>query len=114
LGDGIIESEGVLEMMPDGYERSSSYSILSPPDDIYVSQSQIKLFGLKTGDTVEMNHLKKVKKYFPLIRVSKINRLNKCVRDRVLLNLNTAISEKIQFNLKKEVLYQQNYRHFLL
>ena len=55
--DGIIESEGVLEMMPDGYGflRSSDYNYLSSPDDIYVSQSQIKLFGLKTGDTVRGN-----------------------------------------------------------
>ena len=86
--DGIIESEGVLEMMPDGYGflRSSDYNYLSSPDDIYVSQSQIKLFGLKTGDTVKGNVRppKEGEKYFPLIRVSKINGLNpNVVRDRV-------------------------------
>ena len=86
--DGIIESEGVLETMPDGYGflRSSDYNYLSSPDDIYVSQSQIKLFGLKTGDTVKGNVRppKEGEKYFPLIRVSKINGLNpNVVRDRV-------------------------------
>ncbi|GAB1308921.1 transcription termination factor Rho [Urechidicola sp. KH5] len=86
--DGIIESEGVLEVMPDGYGflRSSDYNYLSSPDDIYVSQSQIKLFGLKTGDTVKGNVRppKEGEKYFPLIRVSKINGLNpNVVRDRV-------------------------------
>jgi transcription termination factor Rho len=86
--DGIIESEGVLEMMPDGYGflRSSDYNYLSSPEDIYVSQSQIKLFGLKTGDTVlgNVRPPKEGEKYFPLIRVSKINGLNpNVVRDRV-------------------------------
>ncbi len=86
--DGIIKSEGVLEMMPDGYGflRSSDYNYLSSPDDIYVSQSQIKLFGLKTGDTVlgNVRPPKEGEKYFPLIRVSKINGLNpNVVRDRV-------------------------------
>ena len=69
--DGIIDSEGVLEMMPDGYGflRSSDYNYLSSPDDIYVSQSQIKLFGLKTGDTVRgsVRPPKEGEKYFPLI-----------------------------------------------
>jgi transcription termination factor Rho len=86
--DGIILSEGVLEIMPDGYGflRSSDYNYLSSPDDIYVSQSQIKLFGLKTGDTVlgNVRPPKEGEKYFPLIRVSKINGLNpNVVRDRV-------------------------------
>ncbi|WP_299527279.1 Rho termination factor N-terminal domain-containing protein, partial [uncultured Lutibacter sp.] len=86
--DGIIESEGVLEMMPDGYGflRSSDYNYLSSPDDIYLSQSQVKLFGLKTGDTVKgvVRPPKEGEKYFPLIRVSKINGLNpNIVRDRV-------------------------------
>jgi len=86
--DGIIESEGVLEIMPDGYGflRSSDYNYLSSPDDIYVSQSQIKLFGLKTGDTVmgKVRPPKEGEKYFPLIRVSFINGLNpSIVRDRV-------------------------------
>ena len=70
--EGIIESEGVLEMMPEGYGflRSSDYNYLSSPDDIYVSQSQVRLFGLKTGDTV-LGHVRPPKegeKYFPLIK----------------------------------------------
>ena len=69
--DGIIDSEGVLEIMQDGYGflRSSDYNYLSSPDDIYVSQSQIKLFGLKTGDTVHgtVRPPKDGEKYFPLI-----------------------------------------------
>ncbi|NQX80704.1 MAG: transcription termination factor Rho [Flavobacteriaceae bacterium] len=86
--DGIIESEGVLEMMSDGYGflRSSDYNYLSSPDDIYLSVSQIKLFGLKTGDTVKgiVRPPKEGEKYFPLIRVSKINGLNpNIVRDRI-------------------------------
>lgn len=75
--DGIVESEGVLEMMPDGYGflRSSDYNYLSSPDDIYVSQNQIKLFGLKTGDTVTgtIRPPKDGEKYFPLIKVIEIN-----------------------------------------
>src|SRR5690606_20362608 len=86
--DGIIESEGVLDIMQDGYGflRSSDYNYLSSPDDIYVSQSQIRLFGLKTGDTVlgEVRPPKEGEKYFPLIKVNKINGLNpNVVRDRV-------------------------------
>jgi transcription termination factor Rho len=78
--EGIIESEGVLEMMPEGYGflRSSDYNYLSSPDDIYVSQSQVRLFGLKTGDTV-LGHVRPPKegeKYFPLIKVSTINGLS--------------------------------------
>ena len=86
--DAIIESEGVLDIMQDGYGflRSSDYNYLSSPDDIYVSQSQIRLFGLKTGDTV-LGHVRPPKegeKYFPLIKVSKINGQNpNVVRDRV-------------------------------
>jgi transcription termination factor Rho len=86
--DGIIISEGVLEMMPDGYGflRSSDYNYLSSPDDIYVSPSQIKLFGLKTGDTVKgsVRPPKEGEKYFALLKVETIN--NKSpeeVRDRV-------------------------------
>src|SRR5690606_14747587 len=75
--DGIIESEGVLEMMPDGYcfLRSSDYNYLASPDDIYLSQSQIRLFGLKTGDTVKgvVRPPKEGEKYFPLVKVLKIN-----------------------------------------
>ncbi|HPM93822.1 MAG TPA: Rho termination factor N-terminal domain-containing protein, partial [Bacteroidales bacterium] len=71
--EGFINSEGVLEIMPDGYGflRSSDYNYLNSPDDIYVSQSQIKLFGLKTGDTVEgsIRPPKEGEKYFPLIKV---------------------------------------------
>ncbi len=102
--DGIIESEGVLEMMPDGYGflRSSDYNYLSSPDDIYVSQSQIKLFGLKTGDTVRGNVRppKEGEKYFPLIRVSKINGLNpNIVRDRVSFEHLTPLFPDEKFNL---------------
>ena len=105
--DGIIESEGVLEMMPDGYGflRSSDYNYLSSPDDIYVSQSQIKLFGLKTGDTVRGNvrHQKEGEKYFPLIRVSKINGLNpNIVRDRVSFEHLTPLFPEQKFNLAEK------------
>ncbi|WP_420552568.1 transcription termination factor Rho [Tenacibaculum aiptasiae] len=102
--DGIIESEGVLEMMPDGYGflRSSDYNYLSSPDDIYVSQSQIKLFGLKTGDTVlgNVRPPKEGEKYFPLIRVSKINGLSpNIVRDRVAFEHLTPLFSEDKFNL---------------
>ena len=105
--DGIIESEGVLEMMPDGYGflRSSDYNYLSSPDDIYVSQSQIKLFGLKTGDTVKGNVRppKEGEKYFPLIRVSKINGLNpNIVRDRVSFEHLTPLFADEKFNLAQK------------
>lgn len=105
--DGIIESEGVLEMMPDGYGflRSSDYNYLSSPDDIYVSQSQIKLFGLKTGDTVRGNVRppKEGEKYFPLIRVSKINGLNpNIVRDRVSFEHLTPLFAEEKFNLAEK------------
>ncbi len=105
--DGIIESEGVLETMPDGYGflRSSDYNYLSSPDDIYVSQSQIKLFGLKTGDTVlgNVRPPKEGEKYFPLIRVSKINGLNpNVVRDRVAFEHLKPLfpDEKLNLELK--------------
>ena len=86
--DAIIESEGVLDVMQDGYGflRSSDYHYLSSPDDIYVSQSQIRLFGLKKGDTIlgNIRPPKEGEKYFPLIQVNKINGLEpKIVRDRV-------------------------------
>ena len=105
--DGIIESEGVLEMMPDGYGflRSSDYNYLSSPDDIYVSQSQIKLFGLKTGDTVRGNVRppKEGEKYFPLIRVSKINGLGpNIVRDRVSFEHLTPLFADEKFNLAQK------------
>lgn len=86
--DGVVLSEGVLEMMPDGYGflRSSDYNYLSSPDDIYVSPSQIKLFGLKTGDTVRgsVRPPKEGEKYFALLKVETINgRLPDEIRDRV-------------------------------
>ncbi len=86
--DGILTGTGVLEMMPDGYGflRSSDYNYLTSPDDIYVSQSQIKLFGLKTGDVVEgaIRPPKEGEKYFPLVKVDRINgRTPEEVRDRV-------------------------------
>ncbi|WP_431437165.1 transcription termination factor Rho [Chitinophaga caseinilytica] len=86
--DGVILSEGVLEMMPDGYGflRSSDYNYLSSPDDIYVSPSQIKLFGLKTGDTVRgsVRPPKEGEKYFALLKVETINgKTPEEVRDRV-------------------------------
>mgnify|MGYP005676845669 CR=1 FL=1 len=75
--DGIVDSEGVLEVMPDGYGflRSSDFNYLTSPDDIYVSQTQIKLFGLKTGDTVvgTIRPPKEGEKYFPLVKVKEIN-----------------------------------------
>ena len=115
--DGIIESEGVLEMMPDGYGflRSSDYNYLSSPDDIYVSQSQIKLFGLKTGDTVRGNVRppKEGEKYFPLIRVSKINGLNpNIVRDRVSFEHLTPLFPQEKFNLaeKRKFFINKDYR----
>ena len=86
--DGIIQAEGVLEMMPDGYGflRSSDYNYLSSPDDVYVSPSQIKLFGLKTGDTVfgAVRPPKEGEKYFALLKVETINSKSpEEVRDRV-------------------------------
>ncbi len=102
--DAIIESEGVLDIMSDGYGflRSSDYHYLASPDDIYVSQSQIRLFGLKTGDTV-LGHVRPPKegeKYFPLIKVSKINGLSpEVVRDRVSFDHLTPLFPKEKFNL---------------
>ena len=105
--DGIIESEGVLEIMPDGYGflRSSDYNYLSSPDDIYVSQSQIKLFGLKTGDTVRGNVRppKEGEKYFPLIRVFLINGLSpSIVRDRVSFEHLTPLFPTEKFNIAEK------------
>lgn len=102
--DGIIESEGVLDIMSDGYGflRSSDYHYLSSPDDIYVSQSQIRLFGLKTGDTVlgEVRPPKEGEKYFPLIKVNKINGLSpNVVRDRVSFEHLTPLFPNEKFNL---------------
>lgn len=102
--DGIIESEGVLDIMQDGYGflRSSDYNYLASPDDIYVSQSQIRLFGLKTGDTVlgVIRPPKEGEKYFPLIKVSKINGLNpNIVRDRVSFEHLTPLFPTEKFNI---------------
>jgi len=100
--DNVIINEGVLEIMPDGYGflRSSDYNYLTSPDDIYVSQSQIKLFGLKTGDTVRgsIRPPKEGEKYFPLVRVEAINgRIPAEVRDRVPFDHLTPLfpSEKL-------------------
>ena len=102
--DGIIIAEGVLEMMPDGYGflRSSDYNYLSSPDDIYVSPSQIKLFGLKTGDTVHgsVRPPKEGEKYFALLKVESIN--NKSpeeVRDRVPFDYLTPLFPFEKLNL---------------
>ncbi|WNM18909.1 transcription termination factor Rho [Flavobacterium capsici] len=102
--DGIIESEGVLEMMPDGYGflRSSDYNYLASPDDIYLSTSQIRLFGLKTGDTVKgvVRPPKEGEKFFPLVKVLKINGHDpQVVRDRVSFEHLTPIFPKEKFNL---------------
>jgi transcription termination factor Rho len=102
--DSIIESEGVLDIMQDGYGflRSSDYNYLSSPDDIYVSQSQIRLFGLKTGDTVlgNVRPPKEGEKYFPLIKVNKINGIDpQIVRDRVAFEHLTPLFPQEKFNL---------------
>ncbi len=102
--DSIIESEGVLDIMQDGYGflRSSDYNYLSSPDDIYVSQSQIRLFGLKTGDTVlgNVRPPKEGEKYFPLIKVNKINGIDpQVVRDRVSFEHLTPLFPQEKFNL---------------
>ena len=102
--DGIIESEGVLEMMPDGYGflRSSDYNYLASPDDIYLSTSQIRLFGLKTGDTVKgvVRPPKEGEKFFPLVRVLKINGHDpQVVRDRVSFEHLTPVFPSEKFKL---------------
>ncbi len=102
--DGLVSCEGVLELMPDGYGfmRSSDYNYLNSPDDVYVSQSQIKLFGLKTGDTVVgyVRPPKEGEKYFPLIKVEEINgRHPDFVRDRVPFKYLTPLFPKEKFNL---------------
>ena len=105
--DGIVETEGVLEMMSEGYGflRSSDYNYLSSPDDVYVSQSQIRLFGLKTGDTVlgSVRPPKEGEKYFPLIKVDKINGLDpKVVRDRVSFEHLTPLFPDDKFNIAEK------------
>ncbi len=107
--DNIISSEGVLEIMQDGYGflRSSDYNYLTSPDDIYVSQSQIKLFGLKTGDTVKgsIRPPKEGEKYFPLLKVEKINgRDPNEVRDRIPFDYLTPLfpHEKLKLTGHKQ------------
>jgi len=102
--DNTIINEGVMEIMPDGYGflRSADYNYLSSPDDIYVSQSQIKLFGLKTGDTVKgsIRPPKEGEKYFPLVRVETINgRSPADVRDRVPFDYLTPLFPTERLNL---------------
>ena len=102
--EGIISNSGVLEIMPDGYGflRSAEYNYLNSPDDIYVSQSQIKLFGLKTGDTVEgtIRPPKEGEKYFPLIKVQRINgRDPDFIRDRVPFDFLTPLFPEEKFTM---------------
>ncbi len=104
--DDILTGTGVLEIMQDGYGflRSSDYNYLSSPDDIYVSQSQIKLFGLKTGDVVEgvIRPPKEGEKYFPLVKVFKINGRDAAfVRDRVPFDHLTPLFPDEKFRLCK-------------
>ena len=107
--DGVIENEGVLEIMQDGYGflRSSDYNYLASPDDIYVSPSQIKLFGLKTGDTVkgQIRPPKEGEKYFALLRVSNVNgKTTEEIRDRVPFEYLTPLfpEEKIKLSAKPD------------
>ncbi len=102
--EGVVEAHGVLEVMPDGYGflRSSDYNYLNSPDDIYVSVSQIKLFGLKTGDTVfgEIRPPKEGDKYFPLVKVNKINgRSPEFIRDRVPFDFLTPLFPDEKFDI---------------
>ncbi|MCE5346104.1 MAG: transcription termination factor Rho [Bacteroidales bacterium] len=102
--EGIIYNTGVLEIMPDGYGflRSPDYNYLNSPDDIYVSQSQIKLFGLKTGDTIKgsIRPPKEGEKYFPLIKVDEINGRNPdFIRDRVPFDFLTPLFPDEKFTL---------------
>ena len=104
--DGILNASGVLEIMPDGYGflRSSDYNYMSSPDDIYVSQSQIRLFGLKTGDVVEgpIRPPKEGEKFFPLVKVDNINGRNPDdVRDRVPFDHLKPLFPNEKFNLTK-------------
>ena len=105
--DGFVEAEGVLEIMGEGYGflRSSDYNYLSSPDDVYVSQSQIRLFGLKTGDTVLgfVRPPKEGEKYFPLIKIEKLNGLDpKIVRDRVSFQHLTPLFPEEKFNIAEK------------
>ncbi len=102
--DGVVQAEGVLEIMPDGYGflRSADYNYLNSPDDIYVSQSQIKLFGLKTGDTIlgMIRPPKNGEKFFPLVKVDKINGRNPDeVRDRIPFDFLTPLFPDEKFKI---------------
>lgn len=102
--DGTVEATGVLEIMPDGYGflRSSDYNYLNSPDDIYVSQSQIKNNALKSGDTVtgEIRPPKEGDKYFPLVKINYINgRTPDYIRDRVPFDFLTPLFPEEKFNL---------------
>ncbi|MBK7215111.1 MAG: transcription termination factor Rho [Bacteroidales bacterium] len=102
--EGIVACEGVLEIMPDGYGflRSSDYNYLNSPDDVYVSQSQIKLFGLKTGDTIRgtIRPPKEGEKYFPLVKVETINgRTPEEIRDRIPFDYLTPLFPEKKFKL---------------
>ena len=102
--DGVVEATGVLEIMPDGYGflRSSDYNYLNSPDDIYVSQFQIKQHALKTGDTVtgEIKPPKVGDKYFPLVRIKYINgRTPEFIRDRIPFDFLTPLFPEEKFNL---------------
>ena len=102
--DGVIEGEGVLEMMQDGYGflRSADYNYMTSPDDIYVSPSQIRLFGLKTGDSVRgaIRPPKEGEKYFALLKVAKINGLDPIdIRDRVPFDYLTPLFPSEKFSL---------------
>ena len=102
--EGLVEAEGVLEVMPDGYGflRSSDYNYLNSPDDVYVSQSQIKYFGLKTGDTIEgtIRPPKDGEKYFPLVKAIKVNgKPAEVVRDRIPFDYLTPLFPEEKFEL---------------
>ncbi len=102
--EGLVEAEGVLEVMPDGYGflRSSDYNYLNSPDDIYVSQSQIKYFGMKTGDTVcgSIRPPKEGEKYFPLVKARTINgKQAELVRDRIPFDYLTPLFPDEKFDL---------------
>jgi len=104
--DGIVVSEGVLEIMPDGYGflRSSDYNYLNSPDDIYVSQSQIKLFGLMTGDSVKgsIRPPKEGEKYFPLIKIVTINgKTTEEIRDRIPFDYLKPLFPEEKFNITR-------------
>ena len=102
--EGIVEATGVLEIMPDGYGflRSSDYNYLTSPDDIYVSQNQIKMYALKTGDTIlgEIRPPREGDKYFPLVKINRINgRSPEFIRDRVPFDFLTPLFPNEKFNL---------------